>query len=540
MGYKAFMRGLCLSLVLMLLCPAAVCLAEEVRVTPEPPEDELTRVIRRIYDGAQRLTTYIRPEKERIHMPLGAEYTKRKIGVLTFRNDAFRRNASVGTIKSADSLQVLWETETGEPEGQTGTYTGTGRNSQPVISRWSAEVRKGSNMVEGKREKTALKEVIVAGTDGKIRFLDLADGTATRDAISLGYPMMSTPSLHPSGMPYMNVGQYAGERIGLCQYNLFNQQAMELIDGMDTELNRPLNDAGSFNTSALIDRNSDTVVTVGSNGMLYLISLNSMFDWSTCTYTCNPSSVVLVSKDEGEKNSDTAVESSPAMYDRFVFYADMGGILRCVDTDTLSTVWTAETGDSVTAAVALDQRSSGYPDLYTANLLRIRDSGDAQIRRYDMRTGREIWCTEIGVKKETNCTDSGCAASPVIGENRLHKLVFFTVTGLSDEGCVLLEAPAGTEAALCALDKETGAVIWAYPLSGPSVSSPVAVYDENGDGWIIQCAQDGTIVMLDGRTGGETAVLKVDGEIEGSPAVYDNIMVIGTAGRIYGIRIGTE
>jgi outer membrane protein assembly factor BamB len=92
-----------------------------------------------------------------------------------------------------------------------------------------------------------------------------------------------------------------------------------------------------------------------------------------------------------------------------------------------------------------------------------------------------------------------------------------------------------------ALEKETGRIRWAKGLSDRSESSPVAVYDADGNGWIIQCAEDGTILLLDGRTGDLQSELKIDGQIKASPAVYNDIMVIGTTGKgtefVYGIRI---
>ena len=58
---------------------------------------------------------------------------------------------------------------------------------------------------------------------------------------------------------------------------------------------------------------------------------------------------------------------------------------------------------------------------------------------------------------------------------------------------------------------------------------------------MIQCAGDGSIVMLDGLNGKEKASLEIDGAIEASPAVYNNMMVIATTEKnknnIYGIRI---
>jgi hypothetical protein len=94
-------------------------------------------------------------------------------------------------------------------------------------------------------EYDAMKEVIMAGMDGSICFLDLEDGSPTRPGIRNGCPMQSTPSVHPVGIPYMNVGQSvrktetdAAGAIGLHQYNLYNQEELKLIDGLDIGLYR--------------------------------------------------------------------------------------------------------------------------------------------------------------------------------------------------------------------------------------------------------------------------------------------------------------
>lgn len=540
-----------------------------------------------VYNGSKKVKEFSRAAKEVIRMPAGWDYIKKvQMGVLTFRGNAFRTNGAVGTVESADSLQQIWEVKTGSVRGSSQTYYGTEWTGQPAIVQWSRQVRELSNIDESKRSVKSLKEVIAAGADGNIRFLDLEDGNMTRNSIKLGYPMRGTPSVHPGGFPYMNVGQYARKmkvktgKIGLRQYNLYTQKELTLVDGLDGTMHRAYNDAGSFETSALIDRTSDCVVTAGTNGMLYLINLNSEFDYLVGSYKSKPSTIVMISKTKGQKNARTAIESSIAMYDKYVYYADMDGILRCVDTDRLAPVWAANTGDAVMAAVALeltdtakeDQPGNDQPepaadelqdlpadetistdegqetpdtrqlDLYTANMLMNRKKGNAQIRRYDALSGKEIWCTEIGVAKDSKGkTDSGCKASPVIGENRLDGLVYYTVTGLNDDGRLKLNVHGDTKAALVALDKETGKIAWAYGLSDRSVSSPIAVYDSNGNGRIIQCAWDGSIAMVDGLTGEPVSRITVEGNIEASPAAYNDIMVVGTTGKdtehIYGIRI---
>ena len=51
----------------------------------------------------------------------------------------------------------------------------------------------------------------------------------------------------------------------------------------------------------------------------------------------------------------------------------------------------------------------------------------------------------------------------------------------------------------------------------------------------------GNIYLLDGLTGSLVSTLKVEGNIEGSPAVYMDTMVVGTTGKntsyIYGITL---
>lgn len=502
-----------------------------------------------IYNGTKKVVEYARADKEKIHMPVLGEYTRQKTGVLTFRNDAFRQNAAVGTVKGLNSLTLSWTADAGSAKGANQTYYGIGWVGQPAIVKWSKEVREQSDLYESKKEKSGLKEVIVAGQDGRIYFLDLSDGTATRNSIKVGFPMRGTPSVHPGGAPYINVGQFARKmasrqgNIGLRQFNLYMMKELSLIDGLDQKNNRPYNKIGSFETSALIDRTTDAkvMVTAGTNGMLYLINLNSDFDYNAGTYSQSPTTVVMKSKAKGEKDAETAVEASVAMYDRYVYYADMGGYLRCVDTNTLTVAWAVALGDAVESTPALDWHGEDGLDLYAATILSSRKKGNAEVKCFDALSGEARWTAEFGVRKDTkNKTVSGFRASPVVGQNGLSEYVYYTVNNLSEEGQAQLDLGDET-AALIALRKADGSVAWVRGLTGRAYSSPVAVYDGDGNGAVIQCAGDGSIVMLDGRTGAELATLEIDGAIEASPAVYDGMLVVGTSERnknnIYGIRI---
>ena len=91
---------------------------------------------------------------------------------------------------------------------------------------------------------------------------------------------------------------------------------------------------------------------------------------------------------------------------------------------------------------------------------------------------------------------------------------------------------------LIAIDKQTGETRWRYATEAYSWSSPVAVYDDTGKAYVINCDNTGHVYLLDGQTG--TLLDKFDAErnIEASPAVYNDMIVVGTRGmKIYGIRI---
>ena len=112
---------------------------------------------------------------------------------------------------------------------------------------------------------------------------------------------------------------------------------------------------------------------------------------------------------------------------------------------------------------------------------------------------------------------------------------------MSATGAQKLDGSEAMAGVIIALNKETGEVAWHMAMEAYCYSSPVAVYDEAGKGWIIQACSNGTIYLLDGLTGDVVNTLAVNGVIEGSPAVYGDTMVIGTTGKdtsyIYGIKI---
>ena len=327
-----------------------------------------------------------------------------------------------------------------------------------------------------------------------------------------------------------------------------------MIDGLDRKQERAYNGVGAFDTSALVDRTTNTLIAIGTNGLLYTEKLDMRIYQENLKYEFEePSEIVtMMSHTKGQKESYAAVESSLAMYGSYAYYADLEGILRCVDTTTMTTAWAVDTQDAVRAAIALDlEQADGSSTLwlYTANLVNTgRTKGNVTIRRFNAMTGEEDWAFAIhcaDAKKNDVTFNStvtpGAMASPVIGQQDLGDLVYFTLSSVSATGAEKLSGSKAMAGVIIALDKTSGQVVWYKEMEAYCYSSPVAVYDENGRGWIIQACSNGTIYLMDGLTGSVINTLQVNGVIEGSPAVYDDMLVIGTTGKgtsyIYGIKI---
>ena len=470
-------------------------------------------------------------------------------GVLTFRGDNFRRNAAYGVANvTKEQLSILWQTPIGYLRTEdNGTLYGVGWTGQPAIVKWTKQVREGMNLYEDKKATTSLREVIFGAQDGKIYFLDLTDGSATRDPITVGYPLKGSVSIDSLDRPLLAVGQGISKlpnktgSIGLHLYNLIDGKEAFFLNGRKSDTQIQYNTNGAFDGTALFLNNNwdmDTMVVAGENGLLYTVDLNADFNYPTTqnpdqklTMDIKPSVIYLRTKAGAEKEAGVGVESSVAMYDRYIYMADTYGIIRCVDSDTMKTVWAMDGGDNIDASIALDMDGDSGVSLYTGNTAysRLGSKNDVTIRRMNALTGETIWTYNIKCDYDKNQT-SGCKASPVIGQHSISDLVIFTVNKVKDSGSKVI-----------ALSKQTGALVWEHALASEAVSSPVAVYNENGDAWIIQGDEGGNLTMLNARTGSVRNTLNLGGSIEGSPAVYKNYLVVGTCSRdnayMYGIRI---
>jgi outer membrane protein assembly factor BamB len=150
------------------------------------------------------------------------------------------------------------------------------------------------------------------------------------------------------------------------------------------------------------------------------------------------------------------------------------------------------------------------------------------IWKIDAETGEIIWQTEYECYTQDGVS-GGVQSTIACGAQGLSDYIYATVsmTGTTYGGV------------LVCLDKKTGEKVWEHE-AYYAWSSPVCVYDSDGNGKVIYCSCAGNMYLLDGLTGEVYDTLALsDGAIEASPAVYDNYAVVGTrACKIWGVRLG--
>lgn len=400
-------------------------------------------------DG-KRIIDYLRESS--ITMPEPGKYAQVD-GVTAFRGDAFRGNAAFGQADiRLNEMAIVWEAPLGSLEtAESGYLYGAGWTGQPAIVRWPDDTRAAMNLYNDMKADENLAEVILAAQDGKVHFLRLEDGLPTRDAIDIGYPLKGSVCVSPDGLPMLGVGQAISQLparkgdIGFHLLSLLDGSTLHFINGRRSIFNTQYSTNGAFDGSALFEPDIDSLVIAGENGLLYTVKLNKEFYSSAGRLSLDPRTVTLKSKAAGENASLVSVEGSVAMYGKYAYLADAYGFLRCVDTDTMRTVWSADAGDNTDATPALGFDPDGSLGLYTGTtrFTRLTKEEYAIIRRLDALTGREVWSRQVTVQYNSR-QQAGVVASPVIGQRAISDRVIFTVN------C------AGSGALLLALDKFSG------------------------------------------------------------------------------------
>lgn len=461
------------------------------------------------------------------------EYTKVE-GITTFRGNHYRDNASFGEREvSLKKLELVWTKDIGSINNGGSYWPGVGWTGQPLIIHWDEDIRKLMNIKDSLKSKD-LVEVIYPTLDGKIYFLNLLDGIQTRSPIEIGYSTKGTGMIDPRGYPILYTGQglnQNGDNFAHPEFRIFSlidQTELFSITGTTPEAFRIW---GAFDPSGLLDKNTDTLIQPGENGLLYRIKMNTQFNRETGDLSIDPK--VTKYRYESPYNPNIGYENSPVFYKNYLYLADNGGLLQCIDINALEPVWIANVEDDTDSTIVLEETKEGV-FIYTGNEVDIRcldkpqpTHAKCQLRKFNALTGELIW------KKEYNCVyqygvNGGLLSTPVLGKNDISDLIIFNICKTEDT----------QKGKMLALDKKTGEEVWVKDLDYYSWSSPVDLLSDDGKTYMIFCDFLGKMHLMDPKNGDVLDTISVGLNVEGSPAIYNDMAVVGTyAKKIYGIRI---
>lgn len=460
-------------------------------------------------------------------------------GISTFRGDPYRSGASYGTATITEkTLKTLWTQTTGTING--GHWSGNGWTGQPLMVQWDAATLQNMNLYPEKKSKENLVEVIYASLDGRIYFMDLEDGSLTRDTLDIGLCFKGAGSLDPRGYPLLYVGagdvNAEGQRPRMYIISLIDGQILYQYGHEDPLSYRTDNENWSaFDSAPLIHAQTDTLIWPGENGILYTIRLNSSYDKVAGKVTLAPSEPVLT-RYLTDRTSPSSYwcgyEASPVIVGNYLYISENGGMFFCVDLNTMELVWAQDTGDDSNSTPVFESVTDEEAYLYTAPSLHWTKDQDSQgtvsIYKLDALTGQILWQVPYSVHTVSGVS-GGVQASPVLGK-----------TGTDLEGLILYSIArtnSKDSGTLVALDTKTGQEQWRIELDHYTWSSPVAIYDQANKGYIVLCDANGTAHLID-SSGHEADTLYLGGLVEASPAAFDNMIVVGTRLRkICGIKI---
>lgn len=470
-----------------------------------------------------------------INFDLPERYTELE-GIVTFRGDNFRSGAAYGTAAvSSKTLTKAWSKSTSGLSDTDGIYwSGSGWTGQPLIVKWPDATRKNiSAMYDWAREKEGLVEVIYATLDGHVYFYELTSGEYTREPLNLGFNYKGAGALDPRGYPILYVGSGVDSVNGRSRVkvvNLIDNSVMFEFGHNETFANRGWH---MFDSSPLVSAETDQLIYPGENGILYIIHLNTKYNEQTGELSVDPDNIVKW-KYNGVRSGSRywlGVESSAAIINNYIFLADNGGNLMCLDLNTLELVWVQDVLDDTNCSPVVDIED-GHPYIYISTSFhygwRSYSTAEIPIFKIDAETGEIVWRTDYTCYTVQDLS-GGVQGTIAVGKNKLSDMIFVPVA----------RTPGASSGTLAALKKDTGEVIWEKETSMYSWSSPVDFYDADGNGYLLYCNSGFNMFLIDGKTGEQLDYMNLGGNIEASPAMYGNYAVVGTrAMRTYCIQVG--
>ena len=454
-------------------------------------------------------------------------------GIATFRGNNYRNSATYGTADITEgTMTKVWSKHVGFLDSA--EWIGCGWTGQPLIVQWDEETKQLMNIYDKKKAKEGLVEVIYAKMDGYIHFYDLEDGTATRDPIFMKMVFKGSGALDPRGYPVLYVGG------GLDSHGQKPRMyAVSLIDGTilweyGNKDDFALRNWAAYDSSPMVDAETDTLIWPGENGVLYSIKLNTDYDKEAGTISMDP---VIQARTRYSSNYSEnedrylGYEPSASIVDHYLYISENGGLFQCIDINTMELVWAQDTLDDSNSSPLFDWGEDGNGYIYTAPSLHwTQDNhhGDIPIFKINAQTGEIVWTHVYDCVTYDGCS-GGVQSSPLLGKvgTDIEDLIIYSVG----------RTPGPWEGFLVALDKETGEVVWEISSGNYTWSSPVALYTEDGRSYLFLANASGVCRLIEGSTGEVLQTLSLKQTVEASPVVYGNMVILGTREGVFGIRV---
>ncbi|MBP8919327.1 MAG: PQQ-binding-like beta-propeller repeat protein [Micropruina sp.] len=487
-----------------------------------------------VYDAANRPIEDYQPSQD-VAWGSGSTYTDVP-GVLAWRGNNTRTAPAYGTADVRDKkLTVAWTHDVGAVRADGSYFPGAGWTGQPLLVKWPEATKRAMGLSDAAVKDPAFVEVIYPVFDGRVYRLGLADGQQTKPPIDAQWGFKGTGSIDPRGYPLLYAGQGLnenGDAKGPWQYKIFDliqNKQVAGINGTDPVSHRtdPVS-WGAFDSSALVDRHSDTLVEPGENGVIYKAKLNAAFDAKAARVTVSPQITKMTYRTP--TGSQYGIESSAVAWKNLMWATDNDGYLICWDAITMQVVWARKVVDNSDATPVLDD-STGHPYLYVGNSVGWRGAERrdqvTNLRKIDALTGKQVWQYDLPAYYDFH-VKGGLLASPLLGQGEVSDLIIFNVG----------KTTAPSEGTLVALDKQTGQVAWSRNLEHYSWSSPVLIRGADGHEYGAFGDSAGVVHLFDPVTGKDHSTLQLGGNVEASIAAFDNMLVVAAYDqKIYGIRV---
>jgi outer membrane protein assembly factor BamB len=144
-------------------------------------------------------------------------------------------------------------------------------------------------------------------------------------------------------------------------------------------------------------------------------------------------------------------------------------------------------------------------------------------------TGEIVWEVAWDNIVYNKNVSGGILSTPLLGQKGTdyEGMIFFHVA----------KSPSEYEGITMALDTATGEIIWKKTMKY-CWSSPVAIYSDDGKAYMFLCDSVGNGLLMDGRNGEVLNSVPLGSNVEASPIVFNNMIVVGTRGqKVFGIKI---